>query len=148
MRRKHVTEPNYDYMYDQITEPVLTSNTAPMPVSAIPRESWFTRMMRGIGHFFAAVIKKINQLLALGLTILLLLLFTRFALYFFGLKLSLFSQWVFQLSAPLVLPFNNLLPALPFQGYTLDVSTLIAIIVYALAVTLVRQFLKVLVARP
>jgi len=122
--------------------------TAPIPRVALPHESWFVRMLRAIGRFIAAIIKKINQLLALGLSVLLLLLFTRFALYFFSLKSSLFSAWVFQLSAPLVFPFNNLLPPLPFYGYTIDVSTLIAIIVYTLAVTIVRQFLKVLVARP
>lgn len=151
MRHRNVTGEDYSYLYDSDTEPLLPGRpwgTAPIPVVALPRESWFIRMLRGIGRFFAAVIKKINQLLALALAALLLLLFTRFALYFFALKTSLFSAWVFQLSAPLVLPFTNLLPPLPFYGYTIDVSTLIAIIVYALAVTIVRQFLKVLIARP
>lgn len=151
MRDRHVAEEDYSYLYDDDTEPLLRGRswgTAPLPAVALPRESWFTRMLRAIGRFFAAIVKKINQLLALGLAILLLLLFSRFALYFFGLKLSLFSVWVFQISAPLVLPFTNLLPPLPFYGYTIDVSTLIAIIVYAVAVTIVRQFLKVLVARP
>jgi uncharacterized protein YggT (Ycf19 family) len=149
--RRHAPEEDYSYLYDEDTDPFLPAMpriTAQLPVAALPRESWFVRMLRGIGRFIAALIKKINQLLALGLTVLLLLLFTRFALYCFGLKSSLFSEWVFQISAPLVLPFNNLLPALPFNGYTIDVSTLIAIIVYALAVTIVRQFLKLLVTRP
>ena len=148
---EHRYAPEYDDYtpYDEITEPQLAriNITAPLPVSAMHRQSWFARTMGGIGRF-AAIIKKINQLLGLGLAVLLLLLFTRFALDFFNLKLSLFAQWVFQLTAPLVLPFNNLLPALPYQGYTIDVSTLIAIIVYTLAVTIVRQFLKVLVTRP
>jgi len=52
------------------------------------------------------------------------------------------------LSAPLVVPFrSNLLPALPYNGFTIDVSTLIAIVAYALGVTIVRQFLKVLAPR-
>ncbi len=151
MRRRYVPEEDYSYLYDADTEPFLSGTpgvTAPMPLVVLPRASWFVRVLHGVGHFFAAIIKKINQLLALGLAVLLLLLFTRFALYFFSLKASLFSTWVFQVSAPLVLPFNNLLPPLPFYGYIIDVSTLIAIIVYALAVTIVRQFLKVLVARP
>jgi uncharacterized protein YggT (Ycf19 family) len=148
VRDRHVTEEDYYYLYDEDTEPLLSGRprgTAPIPVIALPRESWFMRLLRAIGRF---VIKKVNQLLALGLAVLLLLLFTRFALYFFGLKSSLFSTWVFQISAPLVLPFTNLIPPLPFYGYTIDVSTLIAIIVYALTVAIIRQFLKVLIARP
>ncbi len=152
MRDRHVTEEDYYYyLYNEDTEPLLpgrSQSTAPIPAIALPRESWFMRMLRAIGRFVAAIIKKINQLLALALAVLLLLLFTRFALYFFGLKSSLFSTWVFQISAPLVMPFTNLIPPLPFYGYTIDVSTLIAIIVYALTVTIVRQFLKVLIARP
>jgi uncharacterized protein YggT (Ycf19 family) len=152
VRDRHVTEEDYYYyLYNEDTEPLLpgrSQSTAPIPAIALPRESWFMRMLRAIGRFVAAIIKKINQLLALALAVLLLLLFTRFALYFFGLKSSLFSTWVFQISAPLVMPFTNLIPPLPFYGYTIDVSTLIAIIVYALTVTIVRQFLKVLIARP
>ncbi len=112
--------------------------------------------MRGIGTFFAAIIKKINQLLALALAALLLLLFTRFILYFFHFSAGnsslqppfpYFSNWVFFLSAPLVAPFENLVPSLPYNGYIIDTSTLIAILTYALAVTIVRHFLKILVAR-
>ena len=106
------------------------------------------RVVRGIADFVTFLIKKINQLLALALAVLLLLLFTRFLLYFFHLTTSQFSYWVFLLSTPLVAPFQNLLPSLPYQGYTIDVSTLIAIVVYALGVTIVRQFLKLLVVRP
>ena len=149
-------EPMYasEYHYsphDEITEPHPIGGrypTAPLPAITLPRESWFARAMHGIGRFLVAGVKKINQLLALGLTVLLLLLLTRFALNFFDLKLSLFAQWVFQLTAPLVLPFNNFLPAIPYQGYSIDVSTLIAIIVYTLAVMIVRRFLKVLVTKP
>ncbi len=47
----------------------------------------------------------------------------------------------------LVAPFENLLPPLPYNGYTIDVSTLIAILVYAIGITVVRQFLKVLAGR-
>jgi hypothetical protein len=52
------------------------------------------------------------------------------------------------LSAPLIAPFaSRSLPALPYNGFIIDVSTLIAIVVYALGVTIVRQFLKVLAPR-
>jgi uncharacterized protein YggT (Ycf19 family) len=101
--------------------------------------------MHAIGAFFTAIINKINQLLSFALAVLLLLLFTRFILRFFGLSLSQFAYWVFLLSTPLVAPFNNLLPPLSYDGYIIEVSTLVAIIVYALAVTIARQFLKVLV---
>ncbi len=101
--------------------------------------------MRAIGAFFTAIINKIDQLMSFALAVLLLLLFTRFILRFFGLSLSQFAYWVFLLSTPLVAPFNNLLPPLSYDGYIIEVSTLVAIIVYALVVTIARQFLKVLV---
>lgn len=101
--------------------------------------------MHAIGAFFTAIINKINQLLSFALAVLLLLLFTRFILRFFGLSLSQFAYWIFLLSTPLVAPFNNLLPPLSYDGYIIEVSTLVAIIVYALVVTIARQFLKVLV---
>ena len=152
MKRRHRASANYHAFYNEATEPVLSNITTPMPRFALPHESWITRAMRGIGTFFAAIINKINQVLALGLAALLLLLFTRFILYFFHFSIEgsslqpLFSYWVLFLSAPLVAPFENLAPSLPFNGYTIDISTLIAILAYALGVTLIRQFLKILVA--
>lgn len=151
MKRRERASANYYAFHSEATEPVLSSITTPMPRLALPRESWITRAMRGIGSFFAAIIKKINQLLALGLAVLLLLLFTRFILYFFHFSIEgsslqpLFAYWVFFLSTPLVAPFENLAPSLPFNGYTIDISTLIAILAYALGVTIIRQFLKILV---
>jgi uncharacterized protein YggT (Ycf19 family) len=135
-------------LYDDGTDPLLSSITAPIPLSALPRETWIRRALRGIGNFFAAIIHKINQLLALALAVLLLLLFTRFILLFFGLTLSDFVHWVFWLTAPPVAPFENLLPTLPYDGYSIDPPTLIAIVIYTLAVTIVRQFLKILIQRP
>ena len=136
--------------YNEVTEPVLPTTTEPIPRIALPHESWIHRVLRGMGAFFSAIINKINQILALALAVLLLLFFTRFILYFFHLSStsgSLFSYWVFLLSTPLVAPFENLLPTLPYNGYAIDVSTLIAILVYALGITIIRQFLKVLVAK-
>ena len=94
------------------------------------------------------MIKKINQLLALALTVLVLLLFTCFIFHFFSISSSQFASWMLLLSAPLVTPFNGLVPLLPYDGYSIDISTLIAIIVYTLAVTIARQFLKVLASGP
>jgi uncharacterized protein YggT (Ycf19 family) len=94
--------------------------------------------------------KHFRQLLALALTVLLLLLFARFVLNFFHLSNSggtaYFSYWVFFLSTPLVTPFENLLPSLPYDSYTIEVPVLIAILAYALATTIIRKFLKILVA--
>ena len=135
-------------LYSAVTEPMLPGITAPIPRIALPHETWIRRTLHGIGTFFASFIKKINQLLALALAVLLLLLFTRFVLYFFHLTTSQFSYWAFLLSSPLVSPFENLLPSLPYKGYTIEISTLIAILAYALGVSILRQFLKLLVVRP
>src|SRR5437763_12940643 len=134
-------------LYSAITEPMLPGITTPIPRIALPQEPWLRRTLHRIANFFSSFIKKINQRLALALAVLLLLLITRFVLYFFHLTSSQFSYWVFLLSTRLVAPFENLLPSLPYKGYTIDVSTLIAILGYALAVTIVRQFLKLLVGR-
>ena len=141
MKRHQGKIEDFYELYHERTDPMLASVTAPIPLNALPRESWIRRLVRGIGNFFAAIIKKINQLLALALAVLLLLLF-------FGLTLSDFVYWVFFVTTPLVAPFEHLLPALPYDGYSIDASTLVAILVYALTVTIVRQFLKVLVQRP
>ena len=148
MKRHQGKIEDFYELYHEGTDPMLASVTAPIPLSALPRESWIRRLVRGIGNFFATIIKKINQLLALALAVLLLLLFTRFILLFFGLTLSEFVYWVFFVTTPLVAPFEHLLPTLPYDGYSIDPSTLVAILVYALTVTIVRQFLKVLVQRP
>jgi uncharacterized protein YggT (Ycf19 family) len=130
---------------------MLPDVTTPIPRIALPGESRVHRVLRGLGIFFSAIINKVNQLLAISLAALLLLLFTRFTLYFFHFpsnsgQLS-FSYWVFLLSTPLVSPFQNMPPALHYDGYLIEVSTLIAILVYATGITIVRQFLKVLAAR-
>ncbi len=105
------------------------------------------RGLRAIGRFFAAIIRKINQILGLALTVLELLFIARFLLIFFDLTASLFAHWIFTISAPLILPFNDLSPILPYQGFNVDVSTLVAMVVYAIAVIIVRRFLGLL-ARP
>ncbi len=147
MKRQENNDPYY--LYNETTDPTLVSITAPIPLSAYQpqRPSWFTRTIYAIGNFVAALIRKINQLLAFALAVLLLLLFIRFLLLFFSLSLSDFAHWVFLLSTPLVAPFEHLVPALPYDGYIIDISTLISIVAYAMAVTIVRQFLKLLITR-
>src|SRR6266568_3583939 len=60
---------------------------------------------------------------------------------------NFFAHWVFLLSTPLVAPFEHLVPALPYNGYIIDISTLISIVAYTIGVTIVRQFLKLLITR-
>ncbi len=150
MKRRRRQSANSYMFYNEATEPMLPAITSPIPRNALPRESWMQRVSRGLGTFFRTIINKVNQLLALALATLLLLLFTRFILSFFqfssGSSFS-FSYWVFFLSAPLIAPFQNLFPALPFNGYIIEVSTLIAILAYTLGVTIVRQLLRVLGAQ-
>jgi uncharacterized protein YggT (Ycf19 family) len=135
-------------LYNDNTEPILPTATAPLPANYLYlRESWFKRFLRGVGMFIAAVIRKINQLLALALAVAFVLLATRFLLTLFALKTSLFAQWMYWLSAPLTLPFNHFLPNLPYNGYSIDLSTLAAIVAYIVVVTLLRQFLKLFLPR-
>ncbi len=149
MKRQRRRSADHYSLYNDVTEPMLSTITRPMPPIALPRESWLLGVFRGLRTFLAFIINKVNQLLALALATSLLLLFARFILNFFkfssmGDSLS-FSHWVFFLSTPLVVPFQNI-PSLSYNSYTIDVSTLIAILVFAIGITIVRQFLKVLVA--
>jgi uncharacterized protein YggT (Ycf19 family) len=151
MKRRRRQSADRYLLYNDVTEPMLSNFTTPIPRIELPRESGVQRILRGLGTFFSAIINKVNQLLALVLAALLLLLFTRFILTYFdfsrnGGPLS-FAHWIFLLSTPLEVPFQNLLPAIPFNGYLIDVSTLVSILVYAIGITVVRQFLKVLAPR-
>jgi len=114
MKQHRRTSQNDSAYYNENTEPMFPDITAPIPRSALPRESWVRRLMHAIGAFFSFMIQKINQLLALALTVLLLLLFIRFIFHFFSISQSQFASWIFLLSAPVVVPFNGLLPSLPY----------------------------------
>src|SRR5215471_8304773 len=110
MKRQQRRSVDHYTLYNDITEPVLSTITTPMPPIFLPRESWPRRVFRGLGTFLSVIINKVNQLLALALASLLLLLFIRFILSFFGFSGNsgplTFSYWVFFLSAPLVVPFQ------------------------------------------
>ena len=151
MKRRRRQPTDHYSLYNDATEPMLPTSTTPMPRIALPREAWIQKVLRGLGTFFSAIINKVNQLLALVLAVLLLLLFTRFILSFFHYTGSggpfSFTYWVFFLSTPLVTPFQNILLPLPYNGYSIEVTTLIAILAYAIGITIIRQFLKVLAAR-
>ena len=147
MQRWSDVDENYVLYDDDRTDPAIRGVTAPIAGTLVLREPWMRRGLRAIGRFFAAIIRKINQILGLALTVLELLFIARFLLIFFDLTASLFAHWIFTISAPLILPFNDLSPILPYQGFNVDVSTLVAMVVYAIAVIIVRRFLGLL-ARP
>ena len=81
-------------------------------------------------------------------SLLLLLLLTRFLLTAFSLHTSLFANWVFQLSDLPVRPFNNLIPAVHYQGLLLDMNTLAAMFSYLVLVKLLTSFLRSLFLPP
>ena len=150
MKRQRRRSVDHYWLYNDVTEPMLPPITTPMPPITLPHESWLQKIFRGLGTFLSYIINKVNQLLALALATLLLLLFSRFVLVFFNFTSNdgpfSFSHWVFYLSAPLVVPFQNI-PSQYYHGFIIEVATLIAILVYAVGITLVRQLLKVLVER-
>jgi len=125
----------------------MRSVTAPMPAPYILKETRGQRIQRNVKSFLAAVLRKFNQLIGLGLAVLLLLLFTRFILNFFGITTSVFTSWITTLTAPIVYPFQGLVPTLPYNGFSIDVTTLVAIVVWTIAVLIVRQFIRVLASK-
>ncbi len=132
------------FYHDDTTEPILPDGTGPLPASYFPRESRTSRFARGIRNFFSSLINKINQLVALALTILLLLLFARFILHFFTITLSQFAQWVYLITGPFAAPFNGLHPPLNYNGYSIDISILVAMLVYIVLAIILRRFLSIL----
>src|SRR6266699_2893441 len=82
MKRQRRRAADHYSLYNDVTEPMLSAITTPMPRIALPHESWLQRVFRGLGTFLSVIINKVNQLLALALATLLLLLFTRFTLNF------------------------------------------------------------------
>jgi serine/threonine protein kinase len=64
--------------------------------------------------------------------------------------LGAFTVWVNTLSTPLVAPFGNLLMAFhpsPTTNYTVDVSAIVAFVVFSLALALIRGMLKLFTKR-
>ena len=87
----------------------------------------------------------IYHLLGVASAIISLLLIARFVLTFFHLSPGEFSAWVNLLSTPLVAPFGDWL--IPYHTsstivHTVDVSTVIAFLVYAVGFALLRGLLK------
>src|SRR5271170_1982565 len=51
-----------------------------------------------------------------------------------------FVAWIYNVSAPLVRPFSKILPDWKFSGFVVDFATVAAIIVFALAGSLLLMF--------
>ena len=134
-------------MYNQATDPLMRGGTVPTPAPYILKETRGQRIQRNVKSFFAAIVRKLNQLIGLGLVVLLLLLFTRFLLDFFEITTSVFTSWISTLTAPIVYPFVGLVPAIPYKGFSIDVTTLVAIVVWTIAVLILRQFFRVLTSK-
>jgi uncharacterized protein YggT (Ycf19 family) len=85
------------------------------------------------------------HLLGIASALLFLLLAARFVLTFFHLSLGAFSSWVIALSAPIVAPFGNMLVAVhpsSTGNYMIDVSAIVAFLVIAIAIALIRGLIK------
>jgi len=91
----------------------------------------------------AAIMAIIYHLLGVASAIISLLLIARFVLTFFHLSPGEFSAWVNLLSTPLVAPFGDwLIYTSSTIVHTVDVSTVIAFLVYAIGFALLRRLLK------
>jgi uncharacterized protein YggT (Ycf19 family) len=135
-------------LYNEDTDPGFINATAPIPGYHLPPETRTQRLWRATRSTSSLVIRKINQLLTFALNVLLLILFIRLLLIAFGLTTSLFTSWIYMLSTPFIIPFENFLPVLHYGQFAIDLSTIAAMIAYVILVALVRRLFLVLFARP
>nr|BBH89477.1 hypothetical protein KTC_42280 [Thermosporothrix sp. COM3] len=136
--------------YSMHTQPVTFSNTAPLPPLHLPAESRWRSFGHSCKQFGVALVRKINQMLGLALLVTFLLLGGRFVLTGFHLQRhpSLFVQWMYLCSDPLALPFQNVLPHTRYQGFLIDGSLILAIVVYCILALILRRFLTLLITEP
>jgi hypothetical protein len=143
MQQSHRSRNKSHTLYSANTDPVLPRMTLPLPAYQFNRhDPWHRRLASGLQRALVFIISKIILVINFGLTLLLLLLFTRFLLTAFSLHSSLFASWVTEISNFPLLPFNNLLPTLLYRGLLIDINTLIAILTYTIAIKLVTGFLR------
>ncbi len=148
MQRWNETRNHYA-AHDQATEPGFNPITAPLPINYF-RPSWGQRLLHGLGHFCIVLVRKINQMLGFALLLLILILLTRFLLHLFTVAtdVNLFTQGIALISDPLIAPFDHLFPVVSYQGYSIDITTLVSMGIYVISIILLRSFLKLLVTRP
>lgn len=129
-----------------------TQMMAPPVQRATPaRPTIARRAANTVDSVFIGIVSFIRGIVGLIGTIITLLLVARIALTFFHLNLGDFSYWVYTLSNPLTAPFGYLL--VPIQAsagttYTLDVSTIIAFVVYSIIIGIVSGMLRSMTRRP
>ena len=156
-------------LYNDLTQSGASEDTSPIPVPGVGNyyptsmsTNWYaqpsTQLMLGGNELQGprgAVRKKsisrilrqkLNQLLNLVLLVVILLLATRFLLIFFKVtaRASMFTQWVYTASAPLIMPFTNLVPLTKYNGHLVDSTILIAIGFYVVVRLLLILFLRLL----
>lgn len=127
-RQKYISRPKS--LYSEDTDPALPVITAPISAQFRLRASGRSRFSRGIHAFFVSLIRAITRLFDFALVVIVLLLLARFLLSGFGIHASLFVQWINQVTAPLVFPFDHMLSPIDVQDFLVDLNTLAAIMVY------------------
>jgi hypothetical protein len=145
-------------LYNDLTQTGASDDTAPMPAAgSYYPTNWYAQpssplLLSGSEQqnyrkksFSQILRQKLNQLLNLALLVVILLLAARFLLIFFKVTTSIFTQWVYTASRPLVMPFINLVPLTNYNGYRVDGTILIAIVFYVvvrlLFILILRLFL-------
>jgi serine/threonine protein kinase len=145
-RRRNAAVMGPPPVYASPPAPPVKPTPAPPPAAALSHASWTRPLFEGIGALFAGVMAFIYQILGVASSIISLLLLARLVLTFFQFSLGEFSSWVTLLSTPLVTPFGRWLIFYPTasspSGYTLDGSTLIALVVYAIGFALLGRLFK------
>jgi uncharacterized protein YggT (Ycf19 family) len=77
------------------------------------------------------------------LTVIEFLLSIRFILKFFNVgSSSQFVSWIYGTSASLVAPFSGIIAPLNIAGFTIDFTTLIALIIYGLVGGIILRLLS------
>jgi len=71
----------------------------------------------------------------------LLLMFRLIFTFFVVNKGAPFVAWLYNITAPLVAPFSNILPNWKFSGFVVDFATVAAIIVFAIAGSLLLMLI-------
>lgn len=119
--------------------------TLPTPsTSTVAQETHGQRFRRRTRVFFKAVLRRVYQLLALALLIDLLLLLSRFLLHFFGITTSIFTSWVYQVTSPIVYPFDNLVSPIAYNGFSIDITSIITAVASIVVFFIVRRLLQIL----
>jgi YggT family protein len=86
--------------------------------------------------------RTLRAFINIALAIVELLLTFRFIFEFLVVNTGTpFVAWLYNVTAPLVAPFSKILPNWKFSGFVVDFATIAAIIVFALAGSLLLMFI-------